>query len=734
MKVFWQIPNVTFPPANTLLLTVLFIALVEIATVYFKLQQPWTGIQLAVDAGHLVVTAVDAQSRAAGNIAINDIVVGIAQHEHVISLPTLLKIEPLSIGTHADFKRFMHLQTQLDTVLRSGKPFLLLTDIGKKIPVLPQPDTRLSNIPTIFWWLLLANSIGLLLGVIVWTYKPYTLEATALLLASISYFCANTLFRLLITREFHLPPDLMAGLISLEGGFFYLFMGSLLTILCYYPNRIAPSWVLPVTALTMLFLSINYHLQWLELPIHDYILPIIPLMLYATWLFYRQWQISAGNPINRTTVLVLQLSTLLPAWLVMLLYVTPIILGAPTLIGDIANRLLVISMFVGWAIGILRFRLFDMEYWWFKSLLWIIGGSLVIVLDLLLMSAFQASTQYALGLAVIMAGFLYFPLRQWLLGKIIPSERQQLQDFLPTFSAGMADATSKEIFEARWQTLLHQRFNPLHLECVEINMTRTLLSDNGLHLTIPSLSNHHAYRLSGKWQAARLFNQTDVQHTESLLMIARMASNANETRLLAITAERRRIMNDLHDSVGAQLLTLMHKLPNPEHRQAARMALTTLRETVRLSQKICPLKLVEHAADWRAEIAERADAAGVELVWQQGELNGYRLTPKQVLELSQVIREAVSNALKHAAPNHLEIWLKVVDDLLHLRISNDGTFRPLVEWQQGTGIRSMQHRVTTALQGSLRLLEQTTPPQISVLLTIPMEEDGHNITNPPKFY
>lgn len=708
-------------PANTLLLSLLFIVLLEILLLFIKTQQPWTGIQLAAGQQHLTVTAVTEGSPAAGNIQPGETLLGIEANGHTIALPPLLMTEPLSIATYRDLNHYLELQSQLEQALHSGQPIQLLTASGKKISITPQPHTRLEDITAAFWWLALANAAGLMVGVMVWMYKPYTLESACLLVTSISYLCANSIFRLLYTKEFHLPPDLMGSLISLESAFFYMLLASLLILLSYYPNRLVPHLMMPLTPTVLGLLAINYHFQWLEVPLHIYILPVIPLILYATWLFYKQWQQSAGNPLNRTTVLMLQLSVLLPTWLIMLLHAVPIILGLSSLIGDIGNRLLIISIFIGWAVGILRFRLFEFEYWWFKSLLWLLGGTLVVVLDVALVGLFELSDAYALGITVMAAGFLYFPLRQWLLGKMLPAERQGLQEFLPVFSSGMADAVSKETFEQRWQDALQQRFHPLNIEKLPAQAPSASLSDNGLHLLAPSLGNQHCYRLSGKQMAARLFNKTDVKNTESLLTVARMASNASETRQQAVLEERRRIMHDLHDSVGAQLMTLMHTVPDPEHKQAARLALTTLRETIRLSQKPSPLRLAENIADWREEINNRAEAAAVRLVWRQDKgLENCLLCPRRALELSQVIREAVSNALKHAEPATLEVGFARSARKLHVFIINDGKISPPENWQAGTGLNSMRERVR-ALDGEIAFhrLDQA-PCKVVVQLSVPL--------------
>ncbi|MDD5391473.1 MAG: hypothetical protein PHE17_00505 [Thiothrix sp.] len=712
----------SFIPANVFLLAVLFVMMIEAVVLGIRLQQPWVGVRLEIQGEFVAVTAVDTDSPLAATLAVGEVLSHLEFRGENILLSKPLLVLPLTLRTYADIDALLATQGQLQQAFLSGEPLTLVTQRGQRHVFTPSPHTHIQDLPGVFWWMLLANVVGLMLGVIVWAYKPNTLEANSLLMASISYFVAESVFRIAISKEFYLPPELTVTMAGIEAAGFNLFMLSLFSILCYYPHRVAPRWALPFLAAMLLLHSVNYPMRWWEVPIHSFMLPIIPFVSYATWLFYKQWQKAIGNPLSRATLLTLQLSMLLPAWLIILLHAVPVMLGGSAIIGDVATRSILVAIFAGWAVGILRFRLFDIEYWWLKSLLWIAGGSLVVVLDLVLVGIFQTSATYALGGAVLIAGFLYFPLRQWLLETLLPAERQPLLAALPAFSHAMANATSLAEFERRWRETLLQRLHPLHWEVSPAAIPHTMLSDNGMHLLIPTLDANHAYQFSGKQRASRLFNSADVKNVDALLTIARMASNASETRQQAIAEERQRIMRDLHDSLGAKLLTLTHKLTDPDGKETAKQALMTLRDTIRLSMKTSPLKLEDHLADWRAEIADRAEAAGVQLRWQQsGDIAPHLLTSKQVLEITQLLREAISNALKHAAPHTVSLQFVVQQGQLHILIGNDGKVSEPSEWKAGTGLTTLRSR-TQQLGGGIQFQLRHTPrPHNRVQIRVPLQ-------------
>ena len=69
----------------------------------------------------------------------------------------------------------------------------------------------------------------------------------------------------------------------------------------------------------------------------------------------------------------------------------------------------------------------------------------------------------------------------------------------------------------------------------------------------------------------------------------------------------------------------------------------------------------------------------------------------------RIIQELATNAAKHAQPTRIVIMVDVVDDLLFVRVVNDG--KPLVVGEQtGLGLEMVWQRVR-ALGGEVKLTE-----------------------------
>jgi signal transduction histidine kinase len=187
------------------------------------------------------------------------------------------------------------------------------------------------------------------------------------------------------------------------------------------------------------------------------------------------------------------------------------------------------------------------------------------------------------------------------------------------------------------------------------------LSENGLHLHVPALAGGQSYRLTGKQMAARLFSKADIHTAKALLDIARITSAASATRKDAVLAERKRVMHDLHDTVGARLLSLSHDISNPQHRKAAQDTLQILRDMIHLSLQKTPFVLEEYLADWRAETVERTEAASIHLHWQADPAaESLTLPPEHIVELMLFVRETVDAALKHSHLTTLAVDFSLV--------------------------------------------------------------------------
>jgi two-component system sensor histidine kinase DesK len=212
----------------------------------------------------------------------------------------------------------------------------------------------------------------------------------------------------------------------------------------------------------------------------------------------------------------------------------------------------------------------------------------------------------------------------------------------------------------------------------------------------------------------------NIQHAKRIAAMCRLERAHEEIEHLAKTAERERIARDLHDVLGHTLsvIILKSELASRMADKDPARAVQEIREVERISREA----LAEvrsalkgyRAAGLNAEIAQaRAtlETAGIR-VQASAALDALQLGSAQEGVLSLVIREAVTNILRHAHATECNLRLTQADGVCMLQIADNGCGALGTE---GQGLRGMRQRVEM-LGGSL---ERTTSPGTTLTITLP---------------
>ena len=188
--------------------------------------------------------------------------------------------------------------------------------------------------------------------------------------------------------------------------------------------------------------------------------------------------------------------------------------------------------------------------------------------------------------------------------------------------------------------------------------------------------------------------------------------------------ERERIYADLHDDIGAKLLTLVHTLPDPQHADLARSVLQDLRDIVSRTRGGVSGSLLEVLAQIRDETEQRLEVMNGQLVWeQQADLPDPALDEGQALHLFRIIREAVTNAIRHARATRVRVRIRRAVAMLIMDVADDGP-GAAAEPAGGRGVESMRARAAE-LQGTIEWNPATAGGTKVVLqFPIPHHEDG----------
>lgn len=186
----------------------------------------------------------------------------------------------------------------------------------------------------------------------------------------------------------------------------------------------------------------------------------------------------------------------------------------------------------------------------------------------------------------------------------------------------------------------------------------------------------------------------------------------------ATARERERIYNDLHDDLGAKLLELVYAAESPAQADRARALLADLRDVVTRSRG-APGSLHEVLAEIHSEAMQRLRAAGITLAWEDdADLPDPALERAHALHLYRIVREAISNVIRHAEASRLRVRVRASGDRLQLELTDDGSGGALAATRPGSGMRTMRERAAQ-VAGEIRWTPGTEGGT-KVLLAMPL--------------
>ncbi len=711
-------------PARRLLAILGFNLIALALAIGFALSLPWLGLTLqANENGSVSVMAASGPSAGipAGARLLSLRAVGGGNAVPVIA-GDLLE-EPDMVADYVEMDAFFARQSALAAPLQAPEVIIEWQSGDAKGVATPvKPLARpWSALPGAFWFQLAVAVSGGLIAGWVWALRPGDWGARMFAITGLSFPVFALPAAVYSTRELAIDGSLFQSLSALNH-FGALMFGAALagTFLCYPKPLLRPRYL----AALFLFYTLWWLIEALRLaPDLDWghRFGVMSEMLLALLLGITQWRRSKGEAANRAALRWFMLSLLLGSGLFILSTVVTVSLGwLPPIPQGYAFGFF-LFIYIGIGLGLGRYRLFELDVWAYRLLVWL-GGALAIVgLDAWLILALHWSGTQALVASLWIVGLFYLPLRQWLWQRFTRRPHLQLHELLPDVVRIALQPTQAER-EPLWDDMLQRLYAPLELADAHIPHTATLIEDDGLALSIPGCAGVGPRYLRHPDNGGRLFSREDATFMDALIQLMRQAESGREAQQRGALEERRRIARDMHDDVGARLLMLIHHAQSPTVAELARAAMNDLR-TALTALDANPAPLSDALADWRAEASSRCEAANVELAWETHiEQPAQLLGSRHKLLLERALRESLSNALKHANPKSIDIHLSQHNQTLTLDILNDGPTSN-VEWQEGRGLRGMRQRL--AEYGGRLEIQRRPEGGSHVSIHLPLQPEVH---------
>jgi signal transduction histidine kinase len=591
----------------------------------------------------------------------------------------------------------------------SAKPLVLRLaqpDGSQRVVTLDDRIRPLSKLGPEFWANLAFGLIATLIVGWVWALRPRELSTQLFAVTGLSMLAFT--FGWAVNSSVELVMDqaltVIAGRLNMIGA--VAFGGAMIAFFLAYPKRVtrlplmlmAPLWVL-AWALTPLLPgnpsveSTGQAITSIEMAL---IIVAIAVQAFA----------SAKDPAAMAATRWLGLSVIVGAGAFIGNVAVPIALGMRPFLDPRFSLGFFVIIYVGMAVGLRRHRLFELDQWAFRILFYISAGAALLALDGLLITAMGTSPQAALGVSLLIVAFAYLPFRDVLWRRTLG--RKTMKDH--EMFAAVAQVALIHDAEARagaWKALLSKVYEPLEIGPGQAATAKAEILDEGVALGLPAAAGTTALTLRFPFRGRGLFGVPQAQLADQLVGLLSQIEEGRDAYARGVVEERLRIARDLHDDVGARLLSGLHRQDLSQTREAMRGAIGDLRSIVSgLSGHDLPLEAV--LADLRHETSERLEAAGLSLDWPPVELSDPgRTAPYRVYKnLTSAVREVVSNAIRHAGATSVAVTVHEHGGRLELTLSDDGVGLPRTPGGRRSGLANLERRLGE-IGGAVEIPETT---------------------------
>lgn len=628
--------------------------------------------------------------------------------------------EPDTLATYAEMRRFFARQSALDGLLSGKRVWVEVIDEAgapRQSAVSPVARRPISDLPAAFWVQLGVGLSSFLIGGWVLALRPGDTATRLFALASFGILGFTFSAALYSTRELAIDGTLFRALSVMNHGGALLFGAAMIALLLRYPKSLVRRRWLWAPFVLFGAWWLGDSLQLFDGPATGSHLPtmleMIGILLAAAVQYWR----SRGDPGARAVVRWFGLSVAAGAGAFVFTVIAPALVGlTPGLPQGYAFAFFLL-IHAGIAIGVARYRLFDLDRWAFRILFYVTGAALLIGIDAALISWIALERAPAFGLALVLVAFLYLPLRDTIARKLSRRRGETETGFEDMLAIALAQ--SEDDRKDRWRGLLDRVFQPLRIVAGD-DVAKPVLLDDGAVLAIPATGPLAPLRLEHAMRGHRLFSSREQARASELCAMLSQAIASCLAYEQGVAEERKRITSDMHDNIGVQLLGALHSHDPVRKDELIRDTLTDLREIINNSSGE-RLTLAELMADLRVEIADLLSSAGLSLVWKVD--TEAELPPQSVAAMRAILREAVGNALRHAEASTIGVRLDDAAEGLVLMVADDGKGFDPDTARVGNGLRNMRSRAT-ALQGTMTVSRGATMGMRGTLIEVRFPLEG----------
>ena len=650
---------------------------------------------------------------------VGQVLTGVVERTTVVETPDALALQRSSRWLIDDAERARHrsLHERLFAATQHSKVGLSFAEGG--VAEVPTQARGFANLPAMFWLLCGFALVLYLVAMVVALAKP-TLRNLLYAVMSLCQSANLLLIAVEATLELGLPAPFPRLNMPVRMSFDLLTAAAMVTAVCLHPRRLPGSgwialaaWAWALTLVALNGAGLLTHTWWWTQG------SMIALGATSVALLSWSYQLEPhpfAMVLRRFGIVALSTLVLLTAALA----VSSGQVGAQHNVAAIGS--MVWYVFLASLLLLMPFMSRSQQVMREFSLLAAIS-TVATSLDLLFVAVFSLGQFASLTLSLFISLGVYSGARQWILNQLLGSSMLTTERmFEQLYRIAREVEAHPERTPALLSQLLRDLFEPMEVSVSDRQSTLTRVAGDGstMLVPVPALSGNEnlpqgSIAIRFAHRGRRLFTHDDARLTDRIVEQLRRAVAFDKAVEQGRSEERLRLAQDLHDDIGARLLTLMYKAQSPEMEEYVRHTLQDLKTLTR--GLAAPNHRLSHAAaEWKADLTQRLTAAHIALGWSCDFDNDMLLSVVQWSALTRVLRELVSNTIAHAQAQRVDIDFALMGDRLQLSVSDDGIGRNPRAWSHGLGLGGVRKRVKQ-LGGEVHWSE-VAPTGISCRVTI----------------
>lgn len=623
--------------------------------------------------------------------------------------------------------------------LFSNSPLTIEKKNGEVVSLTLGQQRPISSLSVSFWVVFLCALIAPLVSSLAWAWQSKKPETSLLLLSGIGFFliCLSSAMSVYKADMFYLP--LLAhwfNRVALDiGQLSFVLFGT--AVLLFYPNKFSFS------SRALKYLSIGFCVyppfaylnswwfsdldsgQYPRFTDAESYSPMLFMFCLTIFLCWKQYSVSKGHPVQRAQTLWMILAWTLGPGIFVIFYLLPRWLGdGPILSGSEFLLPTILSVYLMVFLGIARLNLFQLEHYIGQAYQWVFISLLFLGLDIVLISFVNLSPQASNGIILIAAIWGYIPIRYWIQDRLSAAKNSRNQALTSEAVLLMVrnSLDSKTLANESWQQVVGAMFQPGDTTPINgVNESSTAM--RGQQLIVAGNNYCSALRLNFADGGSRLFSNADVELANVLNLLFERLYDVRDSFLRGQTQERSRIRRDLHDQIGHKLLSLIYAARDEKSRTLAQETMSQLSELIQ-AMKQEPIRLDDLATRIQSICVDICTNANLELEWENDLPMGSLelISSDQFLNILNMLRELLSNTIKHANAKNVRVNLEHHGSLLVLSYSDDGDGFDQQTVKPGNGLFNLQSR---AAELRAKMVWQTSKGT-SLKLTIPLDAGDEN--------